>query len=98
LEFTVGLFLAIGLVCLAWLSIELARKEFFASKGHEVQAAFSNGSGLRRGTPVIIAGVEIGRVERVWLADYEARVRLMIQHGIVLQSDTIASIKTKGLV
>ena len=98
LEFTVGLFLAIGIGCLAWLSIELARKEFFASKGYEVQAAFSDGSGLRRGTPVVIAGVEIGRVESVGLADYEAKVRLMIQHGVVLQSDTIASIKTKGLI
>jgi len=38
LEFTVGLFLAIGIGCLAWLSIELARKEFFASKGYEVRA------------------------------------------------------------
>ena len=98
LEFTVGLFLAIGIGCLAWLSIELARKEFFASKSYEVQAAFSDGSGLRRGTPVVIAGVEIGRVESVGLADYEAKVRLMIQHGVVLQSDTIASIKTKGLI
>lgn len=98
LEFTVGLFLAIGIGCLAWLSIELARKEFFASKGYEVQAAFSNGSGLRRGTSVVIAGVEIGRVESVWLADYEAKVRMMLQPGVVLPSDTIASIKTKGLI
>lgn len=98
LEFTVGLFLAIGIGCLAWLSIELARKEFFASKGYEVQAAFSNGSGLRRGTPVLIAGVEIGRVESVRLEDYEAKVRMLIQPGVVLQIDTIASIKTKGLV
>ena len=98
LEFTVGLFLAIGIGCLAWLSVELARKEFFASKGYEVQATFNNGSGLRRGTPVLIAGVEIGRVESVGLADYEAKVRMNIQHGILLQSDTIASIKTKGLI
>ena len=72
LEFTVGLFVAIGIGCLAWLSIKLARKEFFGSKGYEVQAAFSNGSGLRRGTPVVFAGVEIGRVVSVGLEDYEA--------------------------
>src|SRR3974390_2443571 len=98
LELTVGLFLAIGIGCLARLSLALAREGFFASKGYEVQAAFSNGGGLRRGTPVVIAGVEIGRVESVGLADYEAKVRMMIQHGLVLQSDTIASIKTKGLI
>ena len=98
LEFVVGLFLAIGIGCLAWLSIKLARKEFFARNGYELQASFSNGSGLRRGTPVVIAGVEIGRVASVGLEDYEAKVRLVIQPGVVLQSDTIASIKTKGLI
>ena len=98
LEFVVGLFLAIGIGCLAWLSIKLARKEFFTRNGYELQAAFCNGSGLRRGTPVVIAGVEIGRVTSVGLEDYEAKVRIVIQQGVVLQSDTIASIKTKGLI
>ena len=98
LEFVVGLFLAIGIGCLAWLSIKLARKEFFARNGYQVQAAFSNGSGLRRGTPVVIAGVEIGRVESVGLEDYEAKIRMVIQQGVILQGDTIASIKTKGLI
>ena len=98
LEFVVGLFLAIGIACLAWLSIKLARNEFFARNGYEVQAAFSNGGGLRRGTAVVIAGVEIGRVESVGLDDYEAKVRMLIQRGVVLQNDTIASVKTKGLI
>jgi len=98
LEFVVGLFLAIGIGCLAWMSVKLARKEFFARGGYQVEAVFSNGGGLRRGTPVVIAGVEIGRVENVGLEDYEAKVRILIQQGLVLQSDTIASIKTKGLI
>ena len=98
LEFIVGLFLAIGMGCLAWLSIKVARNEFFARNGYEVQAAFSNGGGLRRGTPVVIAGVDIGRVESVGLADYEAKVQMVVQRGVVLQDDTIASVKTKGLI
>ena len=98
LELVVGLFLAIGIACLAWLSIRLARNEFFARNGYHVKAAFGNGSGLRQGTPVVIAGVEIGRVESVGLEDYEAKVRLLIQKGVVLQTDTIASIKTKGVI
>ena len=98
LEFVVGLFLAIGIGCLAWLSIKLARNEFFARNGYAVQAAFTNGGGLRRGTTVVIAGVDIGRVESVGLADYEAKVQMVIQQGVVLQDDTIASVKTKGLI
>jgi phospholipid/cholesterol/gamma-HCH transport system substrate-binding protein len=98
LEFIVGLFLVIGIACLAYLSIKIARKEFFASGGYEVQAVFSNCSGLRSGSPIMIAGVEIGRVKRITLQDYEARVLLVIEPGVVLQKDVIASIKTKGLI
>lgn len=50
-EFVVGLFLAIGIGWLAWLSLSLARKEFIARNGYELQAAFSNASGLRGAPP-----------------------------------------------
>ena len=98
LEFVVGLFLALGIGCLAWLSIKLAKKEFFARDGYEVQALFNNAGGLHAGTPVVIAGVEVGRVKSVGLEDYEAKVRLVMRRGVLLQKDTIASIKTKGLI
>ncbi len=94
----VGLFLAIGFVCLAYLSIRVARQEFFAPGGYEVQAHFSNCSGLRNGSSVMIAGVEIGRVKTITLQEYEARVVMAIQPGVALQKDVIASIKTKGLI
>jgi phospholipid/cholesterol/gamma-HCH transport system substrate-binding protein len=98
LELVVGLFLAIGLAALAFLSIKIARREFFASGGYPVQAVFSNCSGLRNGSPVIIAGVEVGRVKQISLQDYEAKVVMIINPGVSLQKDTIASIKTKGLI
>ncbi len=97
-EFVVGLFLLIGIACLAYLSVKIARKEFFAGGGYEVQASFSNGTGLRAGSPVLIAGVEVGRVKRITLQDYEAKVVMVVQPQVVLQKDTIASIKTKGLI
>jgi phospholipid/cholesterol/gamma-HCH transport system substrate-binding protein len=98
LEFIVGVFLALGIVCLAYLSIKVARREFFNADGYEVQAVFTNCSGLRPGSSVMIAGVEIGRVKRIVLQDYEAKVQMVIQKGITLQKDSIASIKTKGLI
>src|SRR5207249_10063011 len=54
--------------------------------------------GLKAGSSVEIAGVEIGRVEPSGLADYQARVVLRLQKDIKLQEDSIASIKTKGLI
>ena len=97
-EFFVGLFVAIGVLCMAFLSIRIARNEFATAGGYEVQAVFTNCSGIRSGSLISIAGVEIGRVKRVTLQDYEANVILAIQAGIVLQRDAIASIKTKGMI
>jgi phospholipid/cholesterol/gamma-HCH transport system substrate-binding protein len=98
LEFTVGLFLAVGIACLAYLSIGIARKEFFHAGGYEVHAVFTNCSGLRPGSSVMIAGVEIGRVKTIALHEYEAKVDLVINSEVKLQNDSIASIKTKGLI
>jgi phospholipid/cholesterol/gamma-HCH transport system substrate-binding protein len=98
LELIVGVFVALGIASLAYLSIKVARQDFFHSAGYVVQARFSNASGLRAGSPVMIAGVEVGRVKRITLQDYEAKVDLSIRPDIVLQKDVIASVKTKGLI
>ncbi|MCX6966589.1 MAG: outer membrane lipid asymmetry maintenance protein MlaD [Verrucomicrobia bacterium] len=97
-EFFVGLFMAAGLLCLAFLSIRIARNELFAANGYEVEAVFTNCNGLRSGSAIMIAGVEIGRVKQITLQDYEARVIFKLQPDVVLQKDAIASIRTKGLI
>lgn len=98
LELTVGVFLVIGALCLAYLSVGIARKDFFNSGGYDVQAVFSNCNGLRPGSPILIAGVQVGRVKHIALEDYEAKVQMVIDSKIALQKDTIASIRTKGLI
>ena len=98
IEFVVGVFLAIGVACLAYLSIQVARRDFWNDRGYEVKAVFTNCSGLRIGSSVMVAGVEIGRVKRILLKDYEAQVVMAIDPGVSLQKDVIASIKTKGLI
>ena len=97
-EFFVGLFMALGILCLAFLSIRIARNELFTAGGYEVQAVFNNCNGLRSGSTIMIAGVEVGRVKAITLEDYEAKVTLMLQRGVALQKDAIASIRTKGLI
>lgn len=61
-------------------------------------AIFSTAGGLQRGADVDIAGVKVGRVEKIILEDYEALVTLSIDSAIELQEDAIASIKTRGLI
>jgi phospholipid/cholesterol/gamma-HCH transport system substrate-binding protein len=98
LDLTVGVFVLIGILALGWLSIKLGRVEFLTGRGYTVTADFPSVGGLKAGSAVEIAGVEIGRVESIRLADYQARVAMSIRRGIPIQDDAIASIKTKGLI
>ncbi len=98
LETVVGLFVLLGIVCLAWLSVKLGKLEIVGSGYVPVHAEFSSASGLRKGASVEIAGVEIGKVDSIILDDYKADVRLKIRTEVALQEDTIASIRTRGLI
>ena len=94
----VGLFLVMGLVALGYLSIRLGKVSLFGGPGYFVTADFPSVGGLKAGSSVEIAGVQIGRVESIGLADYQARVTLRMDGHVKLQDDSIASIKTKGLI
>ena len=94
----VGLFLVLGILALGYLSIRLGRVSFLGGTGYLVTADFPSVGGLKAGSGVEIAGVLIGRVETIGLADYQARVVLRLNNGVKLQDDSIASIKTKGLI
>ncbi|MBF0191798.1 MAG: outer membrane lipid asymmetry maintenance protein MlaD [Magnetococcales bacterium] len=100
LEFAVGLFVLVGLLALAWLSVRLARMELLGGGHVPLYAQFTSVAGLKVGASVEIAGVGVGRVDRIDLntADYEARVRLLVRPEVAIQEDAIASVRTKGLI
>lgn len=98
IELAVGLFIIVGMICLAYLSIKLGKMEVLGREGYEIYAIFSDTGGLRAGASVEIAGVEVGRVKEVALADYQARIVMHLSKGVEIQEDAIASIKTKGLI
>lgn len=98
MESLVGLFVLIGLGCLAYLSIQLGKWQLPSRRGYAIEAEFGSVEGLSSGTAIEIAGVEIGRVERIALRNYRALVTMRIDRSVTLQDDAIASIRTKGLV
>ncbi len=98
MEIGVGIFVVIGLACVAYLTIRLGNVELLGASGYTVQAEFDSVSGLTDGAPVEIAGVVVGRVERIALDKYRALVTLRVQDGVRLQDDAIVTIKTKGLI
>jgi phospholipid/cholesterol/gamma-HCH transport system substrate-binding protein len=98
LELTVGLFIIAGIICLGYLSIKLGTMEMIGGNGYDTYALFSNTGGLRTGSPIVIAGVDVGRVKSILLDNYQARVVLHFTENVKIQEDAIASIKTKGLI
>lgn len=99
LEITVGFFLLLGLLSLAYISINLGKLEIVGKGGYTVYAEFEKAGGIKPNAVVEIAGVEIGTVRSVSITDdYRARVEIFIDYNIKLQDDVIASIKTKGLI
>ena len=63
LDLAVGVFVLIGLLALGWLSVKLGRVDLLGGRGYVVTADFPTVGGLKAGSPVEIAGVEIGRVD-----------------------------------
>lgn len=101
LETIVGVFVLVGILCLSYLSIKLGKMEIVGGDSYRVYANFDSISGLKTGASVEIAGVEVGRVDRINLdenAGFTARVALKVNTGIQLQDDVIASIRTRGII
>lgn len=97
-EIAVGAFVLLGLACLGYLSISIGGLRIYPRNAYHVSARFSNVGDLKIGAPVKVAGVTVGRVEAVSLADYYGEAKLAVTRTVALPRDTIASISTAGLL
>jgi phospholipid/cholesterol/gamma-HCH transport system substrate-binding protein len=100
LEIGVGIFVAIGLACLGYLTFRLGEVEILGGRTYHLDARFKSVTGLKTGAQVEIAGVKVGQVEAIALEPREqvALVRLKIREDLKLSEDVIASVKTAGLL
>jgi len=100
IETAVGLFVLIGILCVGYLTVKLGKMEILGKDYYSVDAQFDSVTGLKVGANVEMAGVPIGKVEAIALDAKRqvARVRLKIQQSVVLTDDTIASVKTAGMI
>lgn len=97
-EIVAGLFVILGLGSLGYLSISLGGLSVVPRAVYHVEARFSNVGDLKTRAPVKIAGVTIGRVDSIRLAEFVGEVELGINRSVRLPRDTIASISTAGLL
>lgn len=100
METTVGVFVLAGLLCVAYLTVKLGKLEVVGGDSYAINARFKDITGLKNGAYVEMAGVRIGRVTGIVL-DTKTNmpiVTMQIQKGIRLTDDSMASIKTSGLI
>ncbi len=101
LEMMVGTFMLIGILCLGYVSIKLGKMEIVGGDFYSVTAKFDSVSGLKPGARVEVAGVEVGKVDRIALdvkSGDRALAVLKIKSGVKITDDVIASVRTSGII
>ncbi len=100
IETIVGIFVVFGLLCIGYMTVKLGNVSLLGDDSYPVIAKFTSVTGLRAGNPVDILGIEVGRVERIFMdqGTQQAVVEMKIKKGIKIYDDAIASVKTQGLI
>lgn len=100
LEMIVGIFLLAGFASFSWLAVKMGDLDLLKNETYPVTARFLSISGLKEGSTIELAGVNVGKVRHIELdpGEYEAIVHLDIDKSVQLQDDSIASIRTAGII
>jgi len=98
-DLIVGLFVALGLATIAYLSIRVGGVSYAGRGGLELHATFDQIGGLKPRAPVAVAGVTVGQVRDITLDErLRARVTLEVEKDLQLPIDSSAAIQTQGLL
>ena len=98
-EVKVGIFVLVGIAILAYMTSRLGSFKLGEPEGYHVWAVFDHVTGLKKGAPVEMAGIQIGTVAAIGLSeDGRARVVMQISNAVKLPSDSEASVRTRGVL
>ena len=97
LETKLGVFVAMAILAAVIIIETLGGAEFLHS-GYHVSALFDTAQDLKVGNSVKMAGVEIGRVEKITLADQKVKVTMKLNSDAIVKTDSQATIKFTGLM
>lgn len=90
----------LGLAAFTYLTIKLGAGSMMSGDTYLLETRFANAGGIHSGCSVLMSGVTVGRVEGVRMdpSDYSAIVTLRLTSGLHLPTDSMASVKTSGLI
>lgn len=97
-EIWIGMFVVIGIFLLVLLTLKIERFQFGKEAGYLLNVYFSSAPGLDRNSPVRVAGVHVGNVEKIVLAEGRAKVSFRLPLNVPLYKDAKAFIKSEGFL
>lgn len=103
IDFTVGIFILLGICSIAFLALRVAATSNLSSGSlntYTVYANFTNIGSLRVNAPVKVSGFVVGRVNNITLDQktYQAVVTMSLDSQYKFSTDTSAQILTTGLL
>ncbi len=97
IEAKVGVFVFLVLAFFIYMTFELSHYPERKS-GYTLNAYFENVAGVYEATPVHLEGLKVGVVESLEYKDGKILVKMRIKKGVRVNRDTVATIKTKGVL
>jgi len=97
-EIKVGILVLIGVLVLFYMSFKVEKFGFFRDDGYELSVILDNASGLDLRTPVFVAGVQVGNINKISLAGYKAKVRILVKKSVKVPVDSTIAIKSQSLL
>jgi len=88
------------LLCLSFFAYMIIRitKNFLGKNYYEIYAVVDNVSGLNVNSPVCIAGVNVGRVEKISLENGKAKLTMAIRPNIKVKVDAHLYVRSYGML
>lgn len=94
----IGIFLTTALVLLGYFILKIEDIRLFTGDSRVVEASFGTIAGLDDKAAVRVAGVRVGRVDGIRLANDRAFVSLLLESPVELRQGAMAAISNMGLL
>jgi len=99
-EILVGIFLLIGIIAITFLALHMGDFGLVNNQQYRIKTEFTSASGLKKGAHVEMGGVTVGKVNNITFNPdtYLAEVYISVENNIQIPDDSIASIRTSGII
>jgi phospholipid/cholesterol/gamma-HCH transport system substrate-binding protein len=96
-EKKVGIFFLVGMVIFG-IMLEVGEKWNPFEQTLAYNTYLSSITGLRVGDPVRLAGVDVGKIDKIRIMDEKIRIDFEVKPGTVIKTDSVASLRLTNLL